>query len=58
MEQQRFKPSEAAKILGVHPWTMRRWIREGRTPVIRTETGRLFIPKQWIDSQLKNIKKI
>jgi predicted site-specific integrase-resolvase len=52
MEQQRFKPSEAARILGITPWTMRRWIREGRAPALGSETGRLYIPKQWLDSQL------
>ena len=52
IEQKRFKPSEAAKILGVHPWTLRRWIREGRAPAIKSETGRLYISSQWIEQQL------
>lgn len=52
MEQQRFKPREAAKILGTNTWTLRRWIREGHVPAIRSETGRLYVPKEWIDSQL------
>ena len=51
MEQQRFKPSEAARILGVHPWTMRRWIREGKVPAFRSETNRLYISRNWIDAQ-------
>lgn len=52
MEQRRYKPSQAARILGVHPWTMRRWLREGNVPSIKSETGRWYIPASWIDSQI------
>ena len=51
MEQQRYKLTEAARILGMSPWTLRRWVYAGRAPVIETETGRLFIPAWWIAEQ-------
>lgn len=54
MKKQRYRPSEAATILGVAAWTMRRWIREGRVPAARTETGRLYIPAEWVDAQLSD----
>ena len=43
MEQRQYRPSQAAQLLGVNTWTMRRWIREGRVPARRSETGRLYI---------------
>ena len=30
---------------------MRRWIREGRAPARRSETGRLYVPAEWVDTQ-------
>ena len=30
---------------------MRRWIREGRAPARRSETGRLYVPAAWVDAQ-------
>ena len=52
MKQQRFRPSEAAHLLGIHPWTMRKWIRDGKVPAIRSDTGRWYIPASWIEQQL------
>ena len=51
MEQRQYRPSQAAQLLGVNTWTMRRWIREGRVPARRSETGRLYVPAGWVDAQ-------
>ncbi len=51
MEQRQYRPSQAAQLLGVNHWTMRRWIREGRVPARRSETGRLYVPAEWVDAQ-------
>lgn len=51
MEQRQYRPSQAAQLLGVNTWTMRRWIREGRAPARRSETGRLYVPAEWVDAQ-------
>lgn len=32
-------PDPAAKVLGVHPATLKRWARDGRVPAIRTPGG-------------------
>lgn len=34
-----FRPDEAAKYLGVHVETIRRWIREGKILSIKTRGG-------------------
>ena len=51
MKQRQYRPSQAAAMLGVASWTLRRWIREGRVPARRTETGRLYVSADWIDQQ-------
>ena len=51
MEQRQSRPSQAAQLPGVNTWTMRRWIRQGRVPACRSETGRLYIPAAWVDAQ-------
>ena len=51
MKQRQYRPSQAARLLGINDWTMRRWIREGRAPARRSETGRLYVPAEWVDSQ-------
>jgi predicted site-specific integrase-resolvase len=50
--EQRYKLTEAAKLLGVNPWTLRRWVYSGKAPSIKTETGRVFIPGGWLAEQL------
>jgi excisionase family DNA binding protein len=43
------KPSEVARILGVHRITMYQWIREGRIRVVRIRSGKrvwLRIPEE------------
>lgn len=52
METKRYKPSQAASLLGVSAWTMRKWIREGIVPAIKNVHGRWFVDASWIDSQV------
>lgn len=52
MQQQRYKLSEAAKILGMSHWTLRRWLVENKIDVIRSQTGRIYLPANWIEKQL------
>lgn len=52
MEQQRYKLTEAAKVLGMSPWTLRRWIVDNRIEVLRSPTGRIYLPALWIKEQL------
>lgn len=47
----RYKLTEAAKRLAIGTRTLRRWVVEGRAPVLRSETGRLFIPAWWVEEQ-------
>jgi len=51
MEQKRYRPSQAAKILGVHHWTMRRWLREGKVPSVKSESGRWYVLASWVEAQ-------
>lgn len=50
--KQRYKLTEAAKLLGVNPWTLRRWVYSGKAPSIKSETGRVYIPGSWLSEQL------
>jgi predicted site-specific integrase-resolvase len=49
--QLRYKISEAAKMLGMSVWTLRRWVYSGKAPSIKTETGTVFIPAPWVHEQ-------
>jgi predicted site-specific integrase-resolvase len=51
MEQKRYKLTAAARLLGISPWTLRRWMYAGKVPAIKSHTGRVFIPAWWIDAQ-------
>lgn len=51
MEQKRYRLTEAARLLGINPWTLRRWVYAGRAPHIKSQTGRLFIPAWWVAEQ-------
>jgi predicted site-specific integrase-resolvase len=56
MEQHaRVKVTIAARRLGVNPWTLRRWIYAGKVPHIKTDTGRVFVPTAWIDTQVGDV---
>lgn len=46
------KPSEVAKILGMHKITILRYIKTGKLKAIRTKTNRLLIPKKELDKLL------
>ena len=50
--RKRYKLTVAAEMLGVNPWTLRRWVYSGKAPAIKTETGRVFIPESWLAEQL------
>jgi putative resolvase len=53
--QQRYKLTIAAKMLGVNPWTLRRWVYSGKAPSIKSESGHVFIPGQWLSEQLGEV---
>ena len=38
-------------MLGINEWTLGRWVYAGRVPVIRSESGRVFIPEWWLKQQ-------
>jgi len=57
MKQERYQVTDAAKILGVNPWTLRRWVYAGKAPHIKTDTGRVFIPTWWIEQQIGRLPK-
>jgi putative resolvase len=50
-EQRRHKITEAAEILGVNPWTLRRKVYKNKIPYIKEETGRVYIPAWWVSQQ-------
>jgi predicted site-specific integrase-resolvase len=50
-QQLRYKISEAARLLGMSVWTLRRWVYSGKAPSIKTQTGTVFIPAQWVNVQ-------
>jgi Predicted site-specific integrase-resolvase len=47
----RYKLTDAAKMLGINPWTLRRWVYAGKAPNIKSESGRVYIPEWWIAEQ-------
>lgn len=51
-DKTRIKLKEAARILDVSTRTLRRWIASGKTPAIRSHTGRLFVPDWWVREQI------
>lgn len=57
MKQERYKLSDAAKKLSLNYWTLYRSVQEGKTPVIKSDTGRIFIPAWWVDEQAGNTPK-
>jgi predicted site-specific integrase-resolvase len=50
--EQRYKLTVAAKLLGVNPWTLRRWVYAGEAPSIKDKSGRVFIPGWWVNEKL------
>jgi len=47
------KVDEVAAMLGVHPKTVYRWIREGKIEVIKLPSGRIRIPESEIEKILR-----
>jgi predicted site-specific integrase-resolvase len=45
--------TEASKAIGVSPTTLRRWVRKGLVPVIKTPRNRWF----WTVAQLMEIRR-
>ena len=35
--EKRYKLTVAAEMLGVNPWTLRRWVYQGKAPAIKTD---------------------
>jgi len=52
MKAERVPIVKAAKILGVNPWTLRRYAYSGKMPCIVSETGYRYVPTWWIEQQL------
>lgn len=50
--EQRYKLTAAAKMLGVNPWTLRRWVYSGKAPSLKSASGHVFIPGNWLAQQL------
>ena len=48
----RVKLSKAAEVLGVSFRTAQRMAYENRMPTLRSDTGRLFVPTAWLESQV------
>lgn len=38
--RKRYKLTVAAEMLGVNPWTVRRWVYSGKAPALKTEKRR------------------
>ena len=51
----RLRVSEAARILGIHPRTLRRWLVAGRVPHVRLPTGERRIERSHIDDLLDHV---
>lgn len=48
-----FRPSEAAKLLSVHPATVKRWIFEGKLQATRTLGGHYRVPRGEVERVLE-----
>jgi len=51
-EQKRHRITEAAQILGVNPWTLRRKVYNNEISFIKEESGRVYIPTWWVLQQV------
>ena len=52
--------TRAAEILGVHPWTLYRWAREGRIPAVRLGRSvrfRVAALREWLEQQEREAMK-
>jgi predicted site-specific integrase-resolvase len=39
-------------MMAISPATLRRWVRDGKAPVIKDDTGRLYFPAAWVNERL------
>jgi len=52
------KPKEFCSLIGISYQTFKRWVREGRIPVVRTPTGRIRVPYSVVEHMLKEQTKV
>ena len=50
--KRRYSLTDAAKVLGVSRWAIRDWVYKKKAPFIRSQTGRRFLPSDWVDAQV------
>lgn len=51
--EQLIKPSEVADLLGLHPNTVRNWIKRGEVPFVKTPTGQYLLPWSLLTQALR-----
>ncbi len=47
-------PQEAARLLRIHPYTLRKWATDGRVPVVRLPSGRYKFRSDDIETMLRS----
>jgi len=52
------KPREFCSLVGISYQTFKRWVREGRIPVVRTPTGRIRVPYSVVEHMLKEQTRV
>jgi len=57
MEASQLPLTQAAKVLGISPWTLRHPVYAGQVPCNLSVTKRRFIPMWWIKEQLGELPK-
>lgn len=50
--RKRYSLTKAAELLGMSRWALRDWVYKKRAPSIKNQTGRLFLPAEWVDAQM------
>ena len=50
--RKRYSLTKAADLLGMSRWAVRDWVYKKRAPSIKSQTGRIFIPADWVDAQM------
>ena len=51
MEPKRLRITDAARVLSLNPWTLRRRAYRGEIPCIKDPSGRRYIPVSWVEQQ-------
>src|SRR5262245_32132851 len=49
--------NEAAKLLRVHPSTVRRWVGLGQIPAVRLPSGQIRVPRQAVERLLRQARE-